>query len=120
MAAHASAGQEALTPSQTSGASHLLPSDGRQVVSGPKSRSSGQAPLEPVQLSAGSQQPPDMRHVVVDDWKPSTQVLAVPLQESVPSQGPPLDVPTQVVVAAAKPSAGPAPDVPLQLSATSH
>ncbi len=47
-------------------------------------------------------------------------VLAVPEQESVPSQAPPFDVPTQVVVADAKPSAGHAPDVPVQLSATSH
>ncbi len=58
--------------------------------------------------------------MVVDDWKPSTHVLAVPEQESVPSHAPPFDVPTQVVVAGAKTSAGHAPDVPLQLSATSH
>jgi hypothetical protein len=61
-----------------------------------------------------------MRHVVVDDWKPSTQVLAVPLQESVPSQGPPLEVPVQAVVAGWKASAGQAPEEPVQLSSTSH
>jgi hypothetical protein len=58
--------------------------------------------------------------MVVDDWKPSTQVLAVPEQESVPSQGLPFDVPWQAVVAGANPSAGHAPDEPVQLSATSH
>ena len=58
--------------------------------------------------------------MVVADWKPSTQVLAVPLQESVPSHGPPVEVPTQVVVAAAKPSAGQSLLTPSQLSATSH
>ena len=43
-----------------------------------------------------------------------------PLQESVPSQAPPVEVPTQEVVEDWKPSAGHAPDVPVQLSATSH
>jgi hypothetical protein len=58
--------------------------------------------------------------MVVDDWKPSTQVLAVPEQESVPSQAPPFDVPVQAVVEGWKPSAGHALDEPEQLSATSH
>jgi hypothetical protein len=58
--------------------------------------------------------------VVVEDTKPSTQVLAVPRQESVPSQSPPLEVPTQAVVAGWKPSAGQVADEPVQLSATSH
>ena len=58
--------------------------------------------------------------MVVDGLKPSTQVLAVPEQESVPSQAPPFDAPTQAVVEGWKPFAGHAPDVPLQLSATSH
>jgi hypothetical protein len=57
--------------------------------------------------------------MVVDDWKPSTQTPA-PLQESVPSQAPPFDVPVQAVVEGWKPSAGHAPDEPEQLSATSH
>ena len=57
--------------------------------------------------------------MVVAGLKPSTQVPD-PLQESVPSQAPPLDVPTQEVVAASKPSAGHSPDKPVQLSATSH
>ena len=57
--------------------------------------------------------------MVVADWKPSTQ-LPVPLQESVPSQAPPFEVPTQDVVADWKPFAGQAPDDPVQLSATSH
>ena len=56
---------------------------------------------------------------MVADWKPSTQWPA-PSQESVPSQGPPLEVPTQAVVDGWKPFAGQAPDVPVQLSATSH
>ena len=60
--------------------------------------SAGQLPVEPEQLSAGSHTPADWRHVVVEDLKPSTQVLAPPRQESVASQGPPLEVPTQAVV----------------------
>ena len=56
---------------------------------------------------------------MVADWNPSTQ-LPEPSQESVPSQGPPFEVPTQVVVLAWKPSGGQAPDEPVQLSATSH
>ena len=52
--------------------------------------------------------------------KPSTHVLAVPEQESVPSHAPPVDVPVQVVVADANPFAGQAPDVPVHDSATSH
>ena len=84
------------------------------------SRSVGHAPELPVQLSNGSQIPADGRHVVVTGRKPSTQVLVVPAQESVPSQAPPLEVPTQVVVAEAKPSAGQMADVPVQLSNTSH
>ena len=89
------------------------------VVAGWKT-SVGQAPLVPLQLSATSQQPPDARQIVVDDLKPSTQVLVVPAHESVASQSPPLDVPTQVVVAEAKTSVGQPPDKPVQLSATSH
>ena len=58
--------------------------------------------------------------MVVDGLKPSTQLSAVPLQESVPSHGPPLDVPTQAVVDGWKASTGHAPDEPVQLSATSH
>ena len=38
-------------------------------------------------------------------WNTSTQVFAVPLQWSVPSQAPPEDVPLQVVTAVAKASA---------------
>ena len=88
------------------------------LVDGRKS-SAGQAPEEPVQLSSTSHCPADARQVVVEDRKPSWQAPA-PSQESVPSQAPPVEVPTQVVVAAAKPSAGQAPVVPEQLSATSH
>ena len=57
--------------------------------------------------------------MVVADLKPSTQFPA-PSQESVLSQAPPFEVPTQVVVEGSKPSGGQAPEVPLQLSATSH
>jgi hypothetical protein len=35
--------------------------------------SAGQAPVEPVQLSATSHGPAEGRHVVVAGWKPSTQ-----------------------------------------------
>src|SRR5262245_45406557 len=88
------------------------------VVSGLKP-SAGQAPDEPVQLSATSHAPPAARQVVVDDSKPSLQCPA-PSQESAPSQAPPLHVPLQLVVSGLKPSAGQAPDEPVQLSATSH
>ena len=111
--------QSALLPGQTSGASQGFALC-RHTVSGPRKPSFGHEPLVPVQLSATSHTPATGRQVVVEDLKPSTQVLAVPLQESVPSQAPPLELPTQVVVADANPSAGHAPDVPLQLSATSH
>ena len=89
------------------------------VVEGWKA-SAGHAPDEPVQLSATSHEPVEARHVVVDGLKPSTQLSAVPLQESVPSHGPPFEVPTQVVVAVWKASSGHAPTKPVQLSATSH
>ena len=58
--------------------------------------------------------------MVVEDRKPSTQVLEVPEQESVPSHAPPIDSPVQIVIAEANPSTGQALDVPVQLSATSH
>src|SRR3989442_642160 len=57
--------------------------------------------------------------MVVAGLKPSTQRPA-PSQESVPSQTPPLEMPSQIVVTAWKPSAGQAPVSPVQLSATSH
>ena len=57
--------------------------------------------------------------MVVADWNPSTQ-LPAPSQESDPSQAPPFELPTQVVVDDWKPFAGQAPDEPVQLSATSH
>jgi hypothetical protein len=57
--------------------------------------------------------------VVVAGWKPSTQFPA-PSQESDPSQAPPFDVPTQVVVAGWWASVGQEALVPVQLSATSH
>src|SRR5262249_37912420 len=88
------------------------------VVLGAKP-SAGQAPDEPVQLSATSHSPADSRQGVVADWKPSTHFPA-PSQESVPSQGPPFEVPVQAVVLGAKPSAGQPPDEPVHLSATSH
>src|SRR6266498_3501439 len=89
-----------------------VPATGRTPVAGQPT---------PAWMASCHRPPPAVnRQVVVDDRKPSTQVLAVPLQESVPSQAPPVDSPVQVVVAEANPSTGQAPDVPLQLSATSH
>jgi len=46
--------------------------------------------------------------------------LPAPSHESDPSQAPPFEVPTQVVVEDWNPFAGQAPDDPVQLSATSH
>src|SRR5262245_27325368 len=88
------------------------------VVAGWKP-STGQAPDDPVQLSATSRSPARARRMVGGDWKPSVHFPA-PSQESVPSQAPPFEVPVQAVVARWKPSAGQAPDEPVQLSATSH
>jgi hypothetical protein len=90
-----------------------------QVVVAVWKPSAGQAPDDPVQLSATSHWPAEGRHVVVAGWKPSTQ-LPRPSQESVPSQAPPFEVPTQVVVAVWKLSAGQEPVSPLQVSGTSH
>ena len=42
--------------------------------------SAGHAPELPVQVSATSHWPADERQVKLDDWKASTQVLAVPKQ----------------------------------------
>ena len=53
-------------------------------------------------------------------WKTSTHVFAVPLQWSVASQRPPVEVPEQVAAADAKASPGHALDDPVQVSATSH
>jgi hypothetical protein len=55
----------------------------------------------------------------VEARKPSTQ-WPEPSHESVPSQAPPFEVPTQVVVEGRNPSDGQVPEVPVQLSATSH
>ncbi|HKY27066.1 MAG TPA: hypothetical protein VJM12_03885, partial [Pyrinomonadaceae bacterium] len=111
---------QAPAPSQESVASQapLLEVPVHEVVAGAKPFA-GHAPDEPVQLSATSHCPAEGRHVVVAGWKPSTQA-PLPSQESVPSQAPPLEVPVQEVVAAAKPFAGHAPESPVQLSATSH
>jgi hypothetical protein len=90
-----------------------------QVVVAAWNPSAGQAPDDPVQVSATSHGPAESRQVVVAGTNPSTQWPA-PSQESVPSQTPPFDVPTHVVVAAWNPSPGHAPELPVQLSATSH
>src|SRR5262245_19617807 len=97
---------------------HTLPSFVQAVIAGWKP-STGQAPDDPVQLSATSHSPAAARQVVVDDLKPSVHFPA-PSQESVPSQAPPFEVPVQAVVAGWKPSTGQAPDDPVHLSATSH
>ena len=107
-------------PLQESVPSQAPPEDvPTQVVVADANPSAGHAPDVPLQLSATSHWPAEARHEVVDDLKPSTQTPDA-LQESVPSQAPPLDVPTQVVVAGALPSAGQVLEVPVQLSATSH
>src|SRR5262245_60752023 len=108
-------------PSQESFASQAPPFDVpvQAVVDGWKA-STGQSPDEPVQLSATSHWPAEARQMVVAGRKPSTEVLAVPEQESVPSHAPPFDVPTQAVVDGWKASTGQSPDEPVKLSATSH
>jgi hypothetical protein len=81
--------------------------------------SAGHAPDEPVQLSPTSHAPVAGRHAVVAVRKPSTQ-LPAPSQESVPSQAPLFEVPTQAVVEGWNPLAGHAPELPVQLSERSH
>ena len=88
------------------------------VVAGWKP-SAGQEPVVPEQLSATSHGPVDGRQIVVAVRNPSTH-RPEPLQESVPSQGPPFEVPVQAVVAGWKPFAGQSTVEPVQLSATSH
>src|SRR5262249_5923620 len=88
------------------------------VVSGLKP-SAGQAPDEPVQLSATSHSPTAARQMVVAVRKPSWHCPARS-QESVPSQAPPFEVPVQLVVSGLQPSAGHAPYATLFRSATSH
>ena len=90
-----------------------------QVVVDDWNPSAGQSPDDPVQLSATSHWPADGRQVVVEALKPSTQFPA-PSQESVPSQGPPFEVPMQGVVAGWKPDGGQSPEVPEQVPARSH
>jgi hypothetical protein len=90
-----------------------------QVVPAGRNSSSGQFDPNPVQLSATSHSPATGLQMVVSDRYPSAQ-FPLPSQESVPSQSPSFDVPTQVVVVGAKPSGGHSPESPVQLSATSH
>ncbi len=108
-------------PLQWSVASHAPPVEvPEQVVVDGSTASAGQVPDDPVQSSATSHWPASARHVNVLGWKASTQVFADPLQWSVASHAPPVDVPEQVVVVGSKASAGQAPDDPVQNSATSH
>jgi hypothetical protein len=82
----------------------------------------GQAPLDPVHVSATSHWPAEARHCVVFDWKTSTHTLLVPVQWSAASlsHAPPCEVPVQLVAADRKTSAGQAPLDPVHVSATSH
>jgi hypothetical protein len=70
-----------------------------QLVAPDWKPSPGQAPDDPVQLSATSHGPAEARQIVTADWKPSTHVSAVPLQWSDASHTPPFDAPVQLVVA---------------------
>jgi hypothetical protein len=81
--------------------------------------SAGQAADVPLQFSAMSHGPPELRQVVVAGWKPSAgQAADVPVQFSATSQGP-IEL-RQVVVAGRNAFAGQAADVPVQFSASSH
>jgi hypothetical protein len=91
-----------------------------QVVALGAKTSAGQTPDDPVHVSATSHWPAEPRHVKLLGWKTSMHVLALPLQWSVPSQRPPVEVPVQVVALGAKTSAGQTPEDPVHVSATSH
>ena len=84
--------------------------------------SAGHVPEVPVQLSATSHWPAEVRQTNVDDWKTSTHALLVPVQWSAASLShvPPWDAPVQLVAADLNTSAGQVPDDPVQVSATSH
>jgi len=51
-----------------------------QLVALDAKRSVGHVPDVPVQVSATSHWPAELRQVKLEDWKTSTQVLAVPEQ----------------------------------------
>jgi hypothetical protein len=114
-----SPGQASLVPVQCSATSQE-PAAARHTVLDGAFASPGHDPAVPEQTSATSHAPADERHTVPLDANPSMQVLAVPLQRSVASHGPPFDVPVHVVEDDANPSAGHVPEPPEQASATSH
>jgi mannose/fructose/N-acetylgalactosamine-specific phosphotransferase system component IIC len=108
-------------PLQWSVPSHAPPVEvPLQVVALGAKTSAGHVPEDPVHVSATSHWPAEPRQVKLLGWKTSMHVLAVPLQWSVPSQAPPVEVPVQVVALGANTSAGQTPDDPVQVSATSH
>jgi hypothetical protein len=90
-----------------------------QLVALEANRSAGQAPDEPVQVSATSHGPAELRQVKDDDWKTSTQVASIPEQWSAPSHNPPWEVPVQLVAFDLKPLSVQLPD-PLHVSWFSH
>jgi len=74
---------ELLVPVQWSAPSlsHAPPCEAPvQLVDTDAKPSAGHAPDVPVQVSATSHWPAEVRHVKLDDWKPSTHVLLVPEQ----------------------------------------
>src|SRR5439155_1594845 len=91
-----------------------------EVVADEAKPSAGQAPEVPVQFSATSHWPAEVRQTVLAVEEASTHELLVALQGSAPSHAPPCEVPVQLVEAEAKPSAGQVLEVPVQFSATSH
>src|SRR5206468_10291437 len=84
--------------------------------------SAGHVPEVPVQLSATSHWPADVRQVTLAALYASTHALLVPVQWSAASSShtPPSDVPMRSEVRRAGASAGPVPAAPGQHSATSH
>src|SRR5437867_7642355 len=84
--------------------------------------SAGHVADVPVQVSATSHWPAEVRQTNVEDWNTSTHVLLGPVQWSAASlsHAPPCEAPMQLVVSLAKPSPGHVADIPVQVSATSH
>ena len=102
-AVHAGAG----VPVQESAPSQAPPFEVPGRSSSPAgSRPPGRHPTYPCSSPPRRTAPAEARQIVVAGLKPSTAGAGVPVQESVPSQTPPFEVPVQVVVAGWKPSAG--------------
>src|SRR5262249_25561702 len=98
------------------------PAAPRHTVDDDTKASAGQLALVPVQFSATSHEPAEVRQAKLAALNTSTHALLVPAQWSAasPAHAPPCDAPAHPVVTVARASAGQAQELPVQFSATSH